>query len=58
MTPELMATMTRLERLAQATGVELAASEIEKLIRRKPDATAAEALTMVRGRHERLGFAL
>lgn len=50
--------MTRLERLAQATGVELAASEIEKLIRRKPDATAAEALTMVRGRHERLGFAL
>lgn len=58
MTPELMATMTRLERLAQATGVELAAMEIEKLIKREPEASAATALIMVRGRLEVLGFAL
>lgn len=35
--------MTRLERLAQASGVELAAAEIERLLTWWPDASAADA---------------
>jgi hypothetical protein len=58
MAPERVAHMTRLERLAQQTGVELAAEEIERLIERRPTATADEALLLVRGRAEVLGFGL
>lgn len=58
MDPEIMATMTRLERLAQATGVELAVLEIQRLIDRRPEASAVEALAMVQGRLVVLGFRL
>lgn len=56
--PEKVEGMTRLERLAQSTGVELAAEEIERLLARFPEAPAWMALELVRGRLEVLSFAL
>lgn len=50
--------LSRREQRAQASGVELAVEEIERLLARRPDATAEEALIMVRGRLQVLGFAL
>lgn len=50
--------MSRLERLAQRSGVDLAAQEIERLLARRPEANAAEALSAIRGLAQALSFTL